>query len=186
MAAHRDALAREPEARPPFQFPTPHDRRHELVSRLLVGIEKRAGIDVSQSTAEKLLRIFAPVSVSDLEAHVARLEALPASDPEWLSLIESLTVHETYIMRDPPQLEFFAAQLPRIIEEAAAGSHLLRFWSVGCATGEEAYSIAALALDALVDAGYAGCDGRRNISSAAVAARSRRLGYFAPRLGAGG
>jgi chemotaxis protein methyltransferase CheR len=155
MAVHRDALAREPETRPPFQFPTPHDRRHELVSRLLAGTEKRAGIEVSQSTAEKLLRIFAPVSMSDLEAHVARLEALPASDPEWLSLFESLTVHETYIMRDPLQLEFFAALLPGMIEEAAAGSHLLRFWSVGCATGEEAYSIAALALDALVNAGHA-------------------------------
>ena len=155
MAAHRDALAREPAARPPFQFPAPHDRHHELIARLLIGMEKRAGIDVSQSTAEKLLRMFAPLGLKDLEARVAHLDSLPGSDPEWLSLIESLTVHETYIMRDPLQLEFFAAMLPEMIEEAAAGSRQLRFWSVGCATGEEAYSIAALVLDALVKAGEA-------------------------------
>ena len=48
------------------------------------------------------------------------------------------------------------AQLPGLIAEAAAAkSHVLRFWSVGCATGEEAYSIAALALDAMIAAGNA-------------------------------
>ncbi len=64
-------------------------------------------------------------------------------------------MHETYIMRDPSQLAFFAALLPDMIARAAAHSHLLRFWSVGCASGEEAYSIAALALDALAKAGKA-------------------------------
>ncbi len=59
-------------------------------------------------------------------------------------------------MRDPSQLQFFAAQLPCLIAEAEASqSHLLRFWSVGCATGEEAYSIAALAQDAMIAAGKA-------------------------------
>ena len=98
---------------------------------------------------------FAPVGLGEFEAAVARLESLPASDPEWLALIESLTVHETYIMRDAPQLAFFAKLLPDMIARAAKGSRLLRFWSVGCASGEEAYSIAALALDALAKAGKA-------------------------------
>ena len=58
-------------------------------------------------------------------------------------------------MRDAPQLAFFAKLLPDMIARAAKGSRLLRFWSVGCASGEEAYSIAALALDALAKAGKA-------------------------------
>lgn len=155
MAAHRDALTRESQAPSPFRFATPQDRRQELVLRLLAGAEQRSGLGVTQSAAEKLLRIFAPVSLGEFEAAVARLESLPASDPEWLSLIESLTVHETYIMRDAPQLAFFAKLLPDMIARAAKGSRLLRFWSVGCASGEEAYSIAALALDALAKAGKA-------------------------------
>ncbi len=155
MAAHRDALTLEPQARPRFRFAAPQNRRHELVLRLLAGAERRTGTDVSQPAAEKLLRIFAPIGLCEIEAAVARLESLPASDPEWLALIESLTVHETYIMRDPSQFAFFAALLPDMIAQAAAHRHLLRFWSVGCASGEEAYSIAALALDALAKAGKA-------------------------------
>ncbi|MHB8883828.1 MAG: CheR family methyltransferase [Methylovirgula sp.] len=156
MVAHRQALTRGPSEKPASDFALPWDRRGELILRLLVGVEMRAGIEVSQGTAEKLLRTLASTATAALEAWVLRLESLPARDPEWLSLIEGLTVHETYVMRDPAQLEFFTAQLPSLIAEAAtAKSYLLRFWSVGCATGEEAYTIAALTFDALVAMGYA-------------------------------
>jgi chemotaxis protein methyltransferase CheR len=155
MNAHRQALARGP-AEPSASFAPPHDQRAQLILRLLVGVEMRAGIEVSQPTAEKLLRVLASLGMAELEAWVSKLDTLPARHPEWLSLIESLTVHETYVMRDPSQLEFFATQLASLIAEAAASkSYLLRFWSVGCATGEEAYSIAALTLDAMVVAGHA-------------------------------
>jgi chemotaxis protein methyltransferase CheR len=155
MIAHRKALAREPSARP-VAVALPADLRAQLVMRLLAGVEARAGIEVAQAPAERLLRQLNRIDSRELEALVNRLEALPASHPEWLALIESLTVHETYVMRDPAQLQFFAAQLPALIAEAkAAKSFSLRFWSVGCATGEEAYSIAALAFDALLASGDA-------------------------------
>ncbi|MEJ0052427.1 MAG: protein-glutamate O-methyltransferase CheR [Methylovirgula sp.] len=155
MNAHRNDLAREPERRVLFEFSGHRDRRHEFVLRLLIAAEERAGIDVSRSNAEKLLLTFQNKSSADLDAYTTRLESLPAVDPEWLRLIESLTVHETYVMRDPHQFAFFSALLPEMIEQASARSYHLRFWSVGCATGEEAYSIAALALDAMVAAGRA-------------------------------
>ncbi len=156
MSEHRRALARGPSDAPATTYTPPRDPRAQLILRLLAGVERRAGIDVAQPTAEKLLRVFGAIELGDLEAWVLRLDALPASGPEWSSLIESLTVHETYVMRDPSQLELFAAQLPALITEAAAAKfHVLRFWSVGCATGEEAYSIAALALDAMIATGKA-------------------------------
>jgi chemotaxis protein methyltransferase CheR len=156
MSEHRRALAQGPSEPSAVAYAPPRDPRAQLILRLLVGVEKRAGIDVSQPTAEKLLRVFGAIELADLEAWVIRLEALPTGDPEWSSLIESLTVHETYVMRDSSQLELFAAQLPALIREAAAAkSGVLRFWSLGCATGEEAYSIAALALDAMVATGNA-------------------------------
>ncbi len=156
MTAHRQALARGPSAESIQPIAEPQDRRAQLVLKLLTGVERRAGIEVSQPAAEKLLRLLASTDIVELEAWVARLDTLPASHPEWLSLIESLTVHETYVMRDPAQLAFFAAQLPALIAGAAASkTYLLRFWSAGCATGEEAYTIAALTLDAMVAAGNA-------------------------------
>ena len=156
MSEHRRALAGGPPAEPPARVALPSDRRGQLIHRLLVGVERRAGIEVSQPAAEKLLRVFASIDIAELETWISGLENLPATNPEWSSLIESLTVHETYVMRDPSQLELFAAQLPALIAEAAAArNHSLRFWSLGCATGEEAYSIAALVFDALVMAGQA-------------------------------
>ncbi len=156
MSEHRRALTRGPSEPSAIECAVPRDPRAQLILRLLAGVERRAGIDVAQPTAEKLLRVFGAIELADLDAWIRRLETLPSSDPEWSSLIESLTVHETYVMRDPSQLELFAGQLPGLIAEAAAAkSHVLRFWSVGCATGEEAYSIAALALDAMIAAGNA-------------------------------
>jgi chemotaxis protein methyltransferase CheR len=156
MEVHRRALTRGPSLRSSAELALPDDRRALLVLQVLSGVERRAGIEVSQASAEKLLRLLDQKGKFDLAAWVSRLESLPASDPEWLSLIESLTVHETYIMRDPSQLELFAAQLPSLIAAAdAAKTYRLRMWSVGCATGEEAYSIAALAFDALIAAGKA-------------------------------
>jgi chemotaxis protein methyltransferase CheR len=81
---------------------------------------------------------------------------LPGDHPEWLSLIEALTVHETFFHRDRAQLELLAQILPELTLAAAkSGRHRLRLWSAGCATGEEAYTLAILALLALRDAGFA-------------------------------
>jgi chemotaxis protein methyltransferase CheR len=154
MSAHRSALARGPDPQPSPQF-SGHDPRQEWVLRLLAGVERRVGIAVSQSTADKLVRAVAHIDLDELKSTVLRLDMLPGSHPEWLALIENLTVHETYIMRDPSQLRFFADLLPKLIETAAASSHHLRIWSVGCATGEETYTIAALVLDAMIGAGHA-------------------------------
>ncbi len=155
MTAHRQALARGPSGRTTSELKLPRDRRAQLVLRLLSGIEARAGIEVTQIPADRLLRNLTGVGLADLEEWVSRLEPLSAHHPDWLSLIESMTVHETYVMRDPAQLQFFAAQLPTLIAAARERTRGLRFWSVGCATGEEAYSVAALAHDALVATGDA-------------------------------
>lgn len=165
MSVHRDALARKPDPQPPFQFSEFNDVRREWVFRLLGGIEQRAGIAVSQSTAQKLIQAVGSVGFDELKSTVIKLEILPGNHPEWLTLIETLTVHETYIMRDPSQLRLFVDLLPKLIEFAAVSSYHLRIWSVGCATGEETYSIAGLVLDALVEAGHAAItDGRLSLS----------------------
>ncbi len=185
MTAHRQALTRGPESNAPAAISLPRSKRADLVLRLLAGVEKRVGIEVAQAPAEKLLRGLSAVDTGEIESWVSELEILPTTHPQWLALIESLTVHETYVMRDPAQLEHFAAQLPGLIAEAET-SHHLRFWSVGCATGEEAYSIAALVYDAMLEAGHADGDRDRHEPRAALAGRGFGIGYFAfrPRSGA--
>ncbi len=62
-------------------------------------------------------------------------------------LIDEVTVHETSFARDMPQLGTIDW---RALHRAAraAGSDTIRVWSAGCATGEEVYTLALLAISA--------------------------------------
>lgn len=55
------------------------------------------------------------------------------------------SVGETYFFRDPEAFALLEMQiLPRLFESRRGSRQSLRIWSAGCATGEEAYSIAIL------------------------------------------
>ncbi len=63
---------------------------------------------------------------------------------EWSQLVDRLTVHETSFFRHEPSFELVSDDLQEKILKA---KETLRYkiWSVSCATGEEAYSLALLA-----------------------------------------
>lgn len=60
---------------------------------------------------------------------------------EWQLLVDRLTVHETRFFRDPATLELIRQYCieERVPERTGASVEL---WSVGCATGEESYTLA--------------------------------------------
>jgi chemotaxis protein methyltransferase CheR len=68
------------------------------------------------------------------------------SDPqgrELHRLFDVVTTNETYFCRNQQQLDSFKNMMRRRLEQSNAPS-LLRIWSAGCATGEEAYTLAIL------------------------------------------
>ncbi|HAR94536.1 MAG TPA: chemotaxis protein [Deltaproteobacteria bacterium] len=68
------------------------------------------------------------------------------SDPrgrELYRLFDVVTTNETYFFRNQKQLESFKHLVRRLVEQPAALSPL-RIWSAGCATGEEAYTLAIM------------------------------------------
>ncbi|GAA2526440.1 CheR family methyltransferase [Pilimelia columellifera] len=70
---------------------------------------------------------------------------------ELAALAEELTINETYFFRHTEQLRALAgAALPARVR-ARAAERQLRLLSVGCASGEEAYTLAMLALEAVPD-----------------------------------
>lgn len=70
-------------------------------------------------------------------------------------LIESLTVNETYFFREFNQLKCFAEEvLPELVKKQG---HTLNFWSAGCSTGEEAYTLAIILREMLTKTNLSKC-----------------------------
>jgi chemotaxis protein methyltransferase CheR len=98
--------------------------------------------------------------------HAALRRAAPGTDPDAFRraisdpvsgrglldrLIDEVTVQETTFARDRGQLD--AIDWHSLLRAArAAGSPAIRVWSAGCATGEEAYTLALLADEAFAPA----------------------------------
>lgn len=62
---------------------------------------------------------------------------------EWDQLVDRLTVHETSFFRHKPSYDLLRNDFSEII--LRNNKFHYKIWSVGCATGEEAYSLAMLA-----------------------------------------
>lgn len=61
-----------------------------------------------------------------------------------LNLIDKISTNHTYFFREQNHFDFLKSDaLPRLIEEKMRqGTRDFRFWSAGCSSGEEAYSLA--------------------------------------------
>ena len=72
--------------------------------------------------------------------HRAYADLLAADETARDCLIDRLTVGETYFFREPAHLSLLRDTIAPSARTAAHGG--LRVWSAGCASGEEAYSVA--------------------------------------------
>jgi chemotaxis protein methyltransferase CheR len=63
---------------------------------------------------------------------------------EWDDAIDLLTTNETYFFREERQLRAFQNEILPMLQAQARPRRRLAIWSAGCATGEEAYTIAML------------------------------------------
>ncbi|MCB1954382.1 MAG: response regulator [Rhodocyclaceae bacterium] len=97
-------------------------------------------------------RIRRRIQVHQLESIGDYLGHLQANAEELAALYQELLIGVTSFFRDQPAWDFAAAEvLPGLIQHAGKGG--LRLWSVGCSTGEEAYSLAIMTREACERAG---------------------------------
>ena len=87
------------------------------------------------------------------QIHVARFEdymhRLDESREEYTQLLNVILINVTSFFRDPDAWGVIRERiLPDLIQEAAA-PRSLRFWSAGCSSGEEPYTLAMLVADCL-------------------------------------
>ena len=68
-------------------------------------------------------------------------------DEELASIIDILTVNETYFFREQNQLKAFTEEILPELKKTNREKKRLKIWSAGCSTGEEPYTIAMLVLE---------------------------------------
>ncbi|ORW73271.1 CheR family methyltransferase [Mycobacterium saskatchewanense] len=77
------------------------------------------------------------------------LDFLQASSDEFTALFNTILINVTSFFRDPEAWEFVAAEvIPRMLAERGPNDPI-RVWSAGCASGQEAYTLAMLLAEAL-------------------------------------
>ena len=77
------------------------------------------------------------------------LDYLEVHPEEFLHLFNTLLINVTNFFRDRPFWNFLSSEvLPRIIDQKEPNEPI-RVWSAGCASGEEAYSLAMAFADLL-------------------------------------
>lgn len=119
-----------------------------LLAKILAILRTRTDRDFSRYKSATILRRIARRMqlnyVEDLERYI---DMLREQQEEARALADDLLITVTSFFRDPEVFHKLEEEvIPRLFEGKGL-QDTLRVWSVGCATGEEAYSIAILLLE---------------------------------------
>lgn len=102
------------------------EKKWQALTKGLGAVSREAGFNDPQACARKIL---------ESEPSSSLLE----------SLVEQLTIGETYFLRDKQVFQALQDHVIRgLVENPRRPDKSMRFWSAGCATGEEPFSIAIL------------------------------------------
>lgn len=119
-------------------------------------LETRTGMTLSEQRRTFLQTVLASrlreLGLSSYEAYLQQVTSGVQGAVEWSYLVDRLTVQETRFFRHPLSYDCVTSYL-RSRQEAPAAGHAWQLWSVGCSSGEEAYSLAITASEVLLDAG---------------------------------
>jgi len=119
------------------------------IQRILAIMRQQGGHDFSEYRHATLVRRIARRmhlhGIGDLEGYTRLLEQ---SDVEIDSLWHDWLIGVSSFFRDPDAFQALESSLPELLAGRPAGS-MLRIWVPGCATGEEAYSLAMLFVETL-------------------------------------
>ncbi|MFC5567043.1 PAS domain-containing protein [Rubellimicrobium aerolatum] len=130
VARHRAMHAAVPQMCDTLRRVTGNDFRHYKTTTLVRRLERRMQV----------------LQIADLDTYLERLDS---DEGEARTLFRELLIGVTSFFRDP---EAFGALATKVLAPLLSGrspTDELRIWVPGCATGEEAYSIAMLAREAL-------------------------------------
>jgi len=112
---------------------------------ILLLLREATGYDFSQYKKpllrKRIERCMATLSINDTDAYAKFLNAHPA---DMQLLLSELLINVTSFFRDPEAFQIIKNEILPLLFKNKGKGNFLRIWIAGCASGEEAYSIAIL------------------------------------------
>ena len=136
-----------------WAYEAPQELTNDQYARWQNLLEERTGISFLEhkSILQKGLRQrMREIGADNYENYFEKVRTIPEGVVEWMQLVDRISVKETSFFRE--KYSFKSVQkflLERLESIGEAPGQTLDIWSVGCSTGEEAYSLAMLATEAL-------------------------------------
>lgn len=136
---------RLPASRTPAPSPSLAEASDERALREVLSLLRhRTGRDFGDyKRATVVRRIGRRMQVNGIATMAGYLDCLRTRPGEAGALLQDLLISVTNFFRDPGYFEALDAHLQRLVQ-GKSGADTLRVWVAGCATGEEAYSIAMM------------------------------------------
>ena len=132
-------------------LPRVEEKTEDVLRGILEQVSRQASIDFRPyKTTTILRRIGRRMMVTRHRTMPEYSEYLRSHPEEIGELVKSFLINVTQFFRDPDAFAYLKNDiLPRLIAQARERDRVLRFWTAGCASGEEPYSLAMLLIDLL-------------------------------------
>jgi two-component system, chemotaxis family, CheB/CheR fusion protein len=129
----------------------PTEKVEDPLRDLLAQVSAHTNIDFrNYKTSTILRRISRRMAVTHNGSIRDYSDFIRTHPEEVTELVKAFLIKVTGFFRDPEAFDFLRGTvIPALIERGKENGRTLRFWSAGCATGEEAYSLAFLLADHL-------------------------------------
>jgi two-component system, chemotaxis family, CheB/CheR fusion protein len=127
----------------------PSDKVEDPLRELLSQVSAQCNIDFRNYKTSTILRRIARRMAVTHSANVRDYsDYIQAHSDEVQELVRAFLIQVTGFFRDPEAFDFIRTNIvPDLVAKARDNGRNLRLWSAGCATGEEAYSLALLIAD---------------------------------------
>ena len=133
------------------KLPPPTEKPDNPLRDLLAQVSAQTSIDFRNYKSSTILRRIGRRMAVTHNATLKDYADFIRSHPDEVNeLVKAFLIKVTGFFRDPEAFDFLRGTvIPELIDRAKANGRTLRLWSAGCATGEEAYSLALLLADQL-------------------------------------